>query len=73
MYLKELTSVKVDYVDQKDDNRIVAMQNIPVVYGESMLGSEEWMKYRSERENRRRAEPEAHGGADESMDEDELS
>jgi hypothetical protein len=73
MYLKELTSVKVDYVDQKDDNRIVAMQNIPVVYGESMLGSEEWMKYRSERENRRRAEPEAHGGADESMDEVELS
>jgi hypothetical protein len=68
-YLQELRNARVDYVDKNEEKRIIAMQSMPLVYGESMLGSEEWMKYRSEEEDRRR---EDHGEADESMDEVEL-
>jgi hypothetical protein len=45
-------------VDKSEEKLITAMQSMPLVYGESMLGSEEWMKCRSEEEDRRR---EAHG------------
>jgi hypothetical protein len=57
-YLQELRSARVDYVDKSEEKLITAMQSMPLVYGESMLGSEEWMKCRSEEEDRRR---EAHG------------
>jgi len=71
VYLKELASARVDYVDKKQDTWTAGMQNIPLVYGDSMLGSEKWVKYRSdsEREDRQQAEQEAHGGADERMSE----
>ena len=70
-YLKELTSARVDYVDKKQEKCIAGMQNIPLVYGDSMLGSKEWVKYRSELEGRRREE--ALGRSLEAMDEVELS
>jgi len=42
-YLEELRSGKVDYVDKNGKwKRIAAMQNIPLVYGETMLGSANW-------------------------------
>jgi hypothetical protein len=44
MYLKELTSANVDYVDEVGGRKLVAMQNIPLVYGDSMLWSEKWME-----------------------------
>jgi len=51
-YLTELTSATVDYVDKKDKMQaIVGMQNIPLVYGESMLGSEKWVQRRPSLEN----------------------
>jgi hypothetical protein len=54
-YLQELRSARVDYVDTTEMKCTAAMQNIPLVYGDSMLGSEKWVKYRSEVEDRRRA------------------
>ena len=45
-YLKELTSARVDYVDKKQDKWTAAMQNVPLVYGDSMLGSEKWKECR---------------------------
>ena len=46
-YLKELTSARVDYVDKNERRKKAAgMQNIPLVYGESMLGSEKWAECR---------------------------
>ena len=46
-YLKELTSARVDYVDKKGERkRVAGMQNLPLVYGDSMLGSENWARYR---------------------------
>jgi hypothetical protein len=60
MYLKELRSTKVDYVDTKEPKCTAGKQNIPLnVYGDSELGSENWMKYRSKVEDRKRAEQEA--------------
>ena len=50
----------------------VGKQNIPLVYGNSMLWSENWVKFRSDREDSRRAEQETHGGGVESMDVVEL-
>ena len=41
------------------------MQNIPLVYGESMQGSQNWMEFRSQIE----AEQEGSGGLDENMGE----
>ena len=58
-YLQELRSVKVDYVDTKELKCNAGKQNIPLVYGDSELGSENWVKYRSEVEDRKRAEQEA--------------
>ena len=59
---------EIDYVDKKEDKWIAAMQNMPLVYGESMLGSEEWMEYRSQVEDSvRRAEQGESGGVDEVM------
>ena len=63
-YLKELASAKLDYVDKKEKRKWVAgMQNIPLVYGDSMLGSENWVKYRPALEDGWRAEQKAHGRA----------
>ena len=45
-YLKELTSARVDYVDKNGKRKRVGMQNIPLVYGNSMLGSENWARHR---------------------------
>jgi hypothetical protein len=46
-YLKELTSARVDYVDKSKKSKWAAgMQNIPLDYGDSMLGSENWVRYR---------------------------
>ena len=42
-YLRELTSGRVDYVAKNAKWKCAAaMQNIPLVYGDSMLGSEMW-------------------------------
>jgi len=42
-YLRELTSGRVEYVDKNAKLKCrAAMQNIPLVYGDSMLGSEKW-------------------------------
>jgi len=63
-YLKELRSAKVDYVDKTGKRKQAAgMQNIPLVYGESMLGSENWVRYRPALQDGWRAEQEAYGGA----------
>jgi hypothetical protein len=48
MYLQELRSAEVDYVDKKGGRKLVGMQNIPLVYGDSTLGSANWDKYRPE-------------------------
>jgi hypothetical protein len=64
MYLKELISASVDYADEKEKEKwAVVMQNIPLVYSDSMLGSENWVRYRSALADRWRAEQGAHGGA----------
>jgi hypothetical protein len=47
-YLQELTSARVGYVDEQTNRKQVAMQNIPLVYGNSMLDSENWIKCRPE-------------------------
>ena len=39
------------------------MQNIPLVYGDSMLGSENWVRYRPMLQDGWRAEQEALGRA----------
>lgn len=75
-YLKELTSARVDYVDKKGTRkRAAGMQNIPLVYGDSMLGSESWARHRPALRDGWRAEQEAYGGAVEhvSMDEVEMT
>ena len=81
-YLKELTSARVDYVDKNGGRkRAAGMQNIPLVYGDSMLGSENWVKYRPVLQNGWRAEQEAYGAVqpptdvaeDGRMDEVEMS
>ena len=60
-YLKELTSSKVDYVDQRDRSAaVVAMQNLPLVYGESMLSSHKWITCRPSLESGWHAENEFH-------------
>ena len=47
-YLKELTRTRVDYVDKNPKwKRAAGMQNLPLVYGDSMLGSLNWTEYRS--------------------------
>ena len=57
-------SARVDYVDKKEKRKWAAgMQNIPLVYGDSMLGSENWVKYRPALEDGWRAEQEAHAWA----------
>jgi hypothetical protein len=62
--LTELASARVDYVDKKEKMKQVAgMQNIPLVYGDSMLGSENWERCRPELEHSWRAEQEERGGA----------
>ena len=48
-------SSKVDYVDKEHSSARVAMQNIPFVYGESILGSEMWVNCREDLENGRYA------------------
>jgi hypothetical protein len=45
-YLKELSSERVDYVDKVEGRKLVGMQNIPLVYGDSMLGSKTWNECR---------------------------
>jgi hypothetical protein len=45
-YLKELTCARVGYVGKAGGRKLVGMQNIPLVYGDSMLGSEKWKLYR---------------------------
>jgi hypothetical protein len=45
-YLKELMSARVDYVDKRGRKWAAGMQNIPLVYGDSMLGSDNWVRYR---------------------------
>jgi hypothetical protein len=63
-YLKELTSARVDYVDKKGRRKQAAgMQNIPLVYGDSMLGSENWVRYRPVLQDGWQAEQEAHSRA----------
>ena len=47
-YLQELRSAEVDYVDKKGGRKLVGMQNIPLVYGDSTLGSANWDNYRPE-------------------------
>ena len=48
MYLKELTKTRVDYVDKNVKwKRTAGMQNLPLVYGDSVLGSANWTRYRS--------------------------
>jgi hypothetical protein len=67
-YLSVLRSAKVDYVDTKDSRKCtVGKQNIPLVYGDYMLGSEKWVIYRENRD-RRRTGQEAHDEAGDSMD-----
>lgn len=59
-YLKELMSSKVDYVDQKDRKMAaIAMQNMPLVYGESMLWSDKWIRRRPSLEDGWHAEHES--------------
>jgi hypothetical protein len=65
-YLKELGSARVDYVDTNEPKCTAAKQNIPLVYGESELGSKNWVKYRAKLEDRTRAEKEADAFMDES-------
>jgi hypothetical protein len=66
-YLKELTSARVDYVDKNGKRkRVAGMQNLPLVYGDFMLGSENWVRCRPALQDRWRAEQEAFGGAVES-------
>jgi hypothetical protein len=66
-YLKELTSARVDYVDKKEKwKRAEGMQNIPLVYGDSMLGSANWEKYRPDLQRDWQTEMEAYGWAVES-------
>ena len=61
-YLKELMSARVDYVDKKEKwKRAAGMQNIPLVYGDSMLGSENWVRQRPALVEGWRAEQEAYG------------
>ena len=61
-YLKELTNPRVDYVDKKEKwKRAAGMQNIPLVYGDSMLGSENWALHRPVLEDGWRAEQEGYG------------
>ena len=44
-YLNELICAKVEYVDEKTKRKVIAgKQNIPLIYGESMLGSDNWDK-----------------------------
>jgi hypothetical protein len=55
-YLKELLRTKMDYVDPEDKSLLVAgMQNIPLVYGDSMMGSENWDNMRPSLESAWRA------------------
>jgi hypothetical protein len=64
-YLKELMRTRVDYVDMdKRGTRkgVAAMQNIPLVYGDSMLGSDNWMRLRPVLQDGWRAEQEANSG-----------
>jgi hypothetical protein len=66
-YLKELTTAKVDYVDKRDKSQaVVGMQNIPLVYGESMLWSQKWVQRRPSLENGWNVEHRAHSMAQES-------
>lgn len=48
------------------------MQNIPLVHGDSMLGSENWARYRPALQDGWRAEQEAYGGAVELVGMDEV-
>jgi hypothetical protein len=51
-YLKELRRATIDYVEKDDDplSYVGAMQNLPLVYGEEMLGSERWDSARQSRD-----------------------
>ena len=52
-YLKELTNTRAEYVDKNAKwRRTAGMQNLPLVYGESMLGSINWTRCRSEIQGR---------------------
>lgn len=68
-YLKELTVARVDYVEKKGKRkRAVGMQNIPLVYGDSMLESGNWVRRRRSLEEGWRAEQEAHSKAIEAQE-----
>jgi hypothetical protein len=61
-YLKELTSARVNYVNKEGGRKLVGMQNIPLVYGDSMLGSEKWKECRPRLQEGWQAEQQkAHG------------
>jgi hypothetical protein len=74
-YLRELTSPRIDYVDKNVKRKLEAgMQNIPLVCGDSMLWSEQWVNRGPALRERWRAEQEARGWSFESgMDELEVS
>jgi hypothetical protein len=63
MYLKELTRTRVDYVDKTGGRERVGMQNIPLVYGDYMLGSENWKESRPRLHERWQAEQRKAGFA----------
>src|ERR1700737_2156994 len=71
--LKELTNARVDYVDKAGGRHLVAMQNIPLVYGDSMLGSEKWKECRPRLQEGWQAELEAHGIGDWPVTEEDVS
>jgi hypothetical protein len=74
-YLKELTSARLDYVDKKQDKWTAAMQNIPLVYGDSMLGSDKWKECRPALQAGRQAEQLqqiAHGVGEDSDSMDDI-
>jgi hypothetical protein len=63
--LKELRSARVDYVDEVGGLELIAMQNIPLVYGEDKLWSEKWREYSPRLEEGLQDEPQkAHGMGD---------
>ena len=68
-YLRQLMSSKVDYMDKEHSQARVAMQNIPLVYGESMLGSEMWADCREYLENAWYAKHGSHDNVGNSADE----
>jgi hypothetical protein len=64
-YLRELTSARVDYVDKKENRkRAAGMQNIPLVYGDSMLGSENWLRHPPSLEKGWHNEHDYHGATE---------